>query len=652
MRNLVRAVLVAAAVLATAVGTATALAADDDGFKTTQSPMLVPATTVLFPEPANPSQAPQPGAVAGVQVEALITVGDPALSGGYRFESIPDGISFAPRGGDDDDDDDDNRGKRSVDVYVNHETSTVPFPFNSSAAPEVNQNDFDNSQLSLLRLDTRSHGVLNGRMVITSGENFHRFCSNYMATRKEGFDRNILFTNEEAQDWVRRTGTSWEIPGFAPGASGTEQTGVVVAYDPENGRKRVIYGMGRHNHENNVAIPGYRDLVVLSGDDTFFTTPVGTTTTGTPPVVRTYNTTAWSQLYSYIADDTNDLLRDRGDLWAFVSETPGYDDYFDVAPGDTTPIRGRFVKVPKEIARGKNSAGKELLSTDFPGMLPPPEGVTGPPPDGPQWVLDQWGNAANNTAGKDGKGVNVFRFVRVEDIAYDKRPGMSNVVYIADSGRGRRSQDTDAYPTAFASTNGRIWKMVLNKRDPKIVESLTVLVEGDDSPVSNSTAPLNAAELAFGEMRQPDNLETTRRGSLLVTEDPGSTQQFAASSTNRFRTTARLWRVNLASSNPDADKGVVAVVDQAADEGPTDVDGAGANQPPAVVKANLGSWESSGIVDASSVFGRGWFLVDVQAHSLWVAKADGPDVLANFPGPDFTYKREGGQLLLIRIPGA
>ncbi len=36
---------------------------------------------------------------------------------------------------------------------------------------------------------------------------------------------------------------------------------------------------------------------------------------------------------------------------------------------------------------------------------------------------------------------NVFDFVRVEDIAYDKRPGMGNVVYIVDSGRGRRATD-------------------------------------------------------------------------------------------------------------------------------------------------------------------------------------------------------------------
>jgi hypothetical protein len=65
----------------------------------------------------------------------------------------------------------------------------------------------------------------------------------------------------------------------------------------------------------------------------------------------------------------------------------------------------------------------------------------------------------------------------------------------------------------------------------------------------------------------------------------------------------------------------------------------------------MGAWEASGIVDVSSVFGPGAFLVTIQAHSLWVEKAAGDDNVAP-PGPDFTYKREGGQLLLLRIPGA
>ena len=61
---------------------------------------------------------------------------------------------------------------------------------------------------------------------------------------------------------------------------------------------------------------------------------------------------------------------------------------------------------------------------------------------------------------------NVFQFVRIEDIAYDKRPGTSNIVYIVDSGRGRTAAQTLDTPN-FRSTNGRVWKMVLDRKDPR-----------------------------------------------------------------------------------------------------------------------------------------------------------------------------------------
>ena len=220
---------------------------------------------------------------------------------------------------------------------------------------------------------------------------------------------------------------------------------------------------------------------------------------------------------------------------------------------------------------------------------------------------------------------NVFQFVRVEDIAYDKRPGMatsSTSSTPAEDGRAAQSLDTPN----FRSTNGRVWKMVLDPNDPTKVTSLTVFVEGDDNPVKT-----------LDEIHQPDNIETTATG-LLLTEDPGSSQQFPADRPIPNATTARLWYVPF-SGSPQ----VVAKVNQSADGGPTDVDRRG----PA---GNWGAWESTGIVDASAAFGPGAFLINIQAHTLWVEKAPGDD--NNGDGqPDFTYKREGGQLLLLKIPG-
>ncbi|HJS50125.1 MAG TPA: alkaline phosphatase PhoX [Gaiellaceae bacterium] len=624
MRRRKLAVLLAAMVAVGGAATGATTSGAQNQFGNTQDPMI----TVL--DPAKPTVA-------------ILTTGD-VMPGGYEFGSIPDGIAFRAR------------GQGRVDVLVNHETSTVPFPFNAPfggspvppAVNEANQNDFENSQVSQLVLNQDTGALLSAKYLISSNENFHRFCSSYLATAKEGFERPIYFANEEAQDWVNRRGTSWPGPTFiAPGTEGAEQTGVVVALDVQNGKRNVIYGMGRHNHENDVAVPGYQDdegLVVLSGDDTFFTTPL----------VAPYKT-AWSQLYSYIAPDTDALWSDEGDLWAFVSDDPDYDDYYDFAPGDTTAVSGHFIKVPKEVARGKKADGSELLSTNagYIGMQQPPShpAVIGPPPDGPQWVLDQWGNADMNSQDNVApmSGENVFRFVRLEDIAYDKRPGMENVIYMADSGRAARPS-VPVPPLANAlSTNGRIWKMVLNKDDPTIVDSLSILIEGED----HLTARDDLVG-AFHEIHQPDNIDTTTNGSLLVQEDPSSNNQYALPR-GLNETPARLWRIDLAAVNPDADGARVtaAEVNQALDETVGyDVDGP-QTDPPTIQPANLGNWESSGVIDVSSVFGPGAYLVTIQAHSLWIEKKDGPDAITT-PAPantgkDFTFKREGGQLALIYL---
>jgi len=587
MRVRKRAALLVGAVAALSVATATAAFAgdNDSGFQTAQPSMLTPV-------------------MSDVTATPLLTVGD-VLPSGYRYEAVPDGISVRTR------------GQGRVDLYVNHETSKVPFPYNTAAPTAANgQDDFDNSQVSHLILNQHSAGVLNGSFAIDKSSGYQRFCSNYLATEREGFDRDIFFTNEESPDYTLRQTNSWPPALDSPDQ---RENGVVIALDVRTGNHQPIYGMGRHNHENDVAIPGYGHPVVLSGDDTF--TSGALTGVEFPPGVTA---PAQSQLYSYIAPSADDLLNDGGDLWAFVSDNPGFDDYYDFTPGSSQTVSGHFIKVPKEIATGLKPDGTEVKAADFGFPAPPTNGswqrdlrsVTPLGIDGPQWVLEYWSDINN-----------VFHFVRVEDIAYDKRPGMGNVVYVADTGRG-----TAGPAQTGRSTNGRIWKMVLDPNDPTKVTSLSVLVEGDDNPVKT-----------LGEIHQPDNVETTASG-LLVTEDPGGSNQFPAGSSDPSATTARLWYVPF--SNPTATQ-VVAKVDQSADGGPTDVGPAPTTDPSL---GNWGAWESTGIVDASAAFGPGAFLINVQAHTLWIEKAPGDD--NNGDGqPDFTYKREGGQLLLLRIAG-
>ena len=488
--------------------------------------------------------------VNGTMVSPIISVGDTVA--GYTFEALPDGIAVAGT-----------NGRGTVDLLVNHETSRVPFP--------ATRADHVNAMLSEIRLTQRGAGVTRGDYVIPSAAGYQRFCSNFLAGPAEGFDRETLFTVEEARDIVLRQEDSWR-PGLTVDTPGAEQAGVVVAYDVHSGEYRSIYGMGRHNHENALAMRGYGKPVVLSGDDTF----------DAPS----------SQLYLYTAASDDDVWADKGTLWAFRSDVAAVNDYGDLASGQQ--VSGSFIEVPRTIATGKNADGTDVKAADV-GMSPPPAGS--PVPDGPQWVLEQWSNANN-----------VFQFIRIEDLAYDRNN--DRVLYFADTGEPRAVADPATTRLARGSSstrglypNGRIFKMTLGA-DPTKGAVLEILADFDTGGYNNAN-----------EVHNPDNVETTKN-AIYVTEDPGSH--------NKGATNARVWRIDLATKA----RSVIAEIDQSS--GP-----AGSTK---------GDWETSGIVDASVAFGPGAFLINVQAHG-WDVKMGEPA----FPGGPTPYQ-EQGQMLLMKVP--
>ena len=366
-----------------------------------------------------------------------------------------------------------------------------------------------------------------------------------MAGPAEGFETYTFFTGEESNDIL-------DVPAGAlygpdPALDDQRQAGYVVALNTDSGAFTQIAGMGRHNHENTVVIPGgWNQFALLSTDDTF--------------------TATTSQLYLYLANHESHIWQDKGSLWAFrVTRTDdgpvnpndpfnNANDYLDLQPGDDW--QGEFIRVPKKIARGQ---------TDLP----------------PQDALEQWSNEHN-----------VFQFIRLEDLAYDR--ANPRVVYVADTGASRVVPNPDTgrmhRPSGAAglADNGRIFKFVFNKNNPRKVDSFTVFADGDvpsGSPV-------------FVDFTSPDNIDTSAN-SLMVQEDADN---------------AKIWRYDLGSSAWS----VVATVN--------DPDG-----------------ESSGIVDASEWFGPGSWLLDVQGHGQNVAEQQQGNVL---------IKRESGQLLLMNIPGS
>jgi len=379
--------------------------------------------------------------VDGVTFTPLINSGESAF--GDEFAGLPDGIGAVPARG--------NQGY--VDFYVNHEESHVPF---------LGTADFNDSSVSRVRVDVASTSVMDMDIPLPASLGYIRFCSNFMAGPAEGFPHYTLLTNEESNDIL-------DVPagapyGADPALAPQRQAGYSVALDTVAGKVTTLAGAGRHNHENQVVVPGgWNGIYSLSGDDTF--------------------SAPSSQLYMFASPKWQTYVQGNGSLWAFrVTATEsgpvdasdafnGANDYLDMQPGDTWS--GEFIKVPDEVARG----------------------LTG---EAPQTALENWSNANN-----------VFQFVRIEDIDYD--PDSPRTVYFADTGTTRLIPDGNGRLARGPSgtgvdTNGRIFKMTLNADDPTVVDSFSILADADQlSPV----------------MRSPDNIDVGH-DSIMVQEDTSS----------------------------------------------------------------------------------------------------------------------------------
>jgi hypothetical protein len=459
---------------------------------------------------------------------AIISSGDEV--GDFFFEGIPDGLGAMP--GPD----------GTVEVFVNHEQSRVPFRGFA---------DFDWSSVSQVTLDENG-GVLQGTVALPDSAAFQRFCSSTMAGPAEGLESYLYLTGEEAPEAV-------EVPDGAPygpdpayAPDNLRQSGYAVVLDPATHEFTQVAGMGRHNHENAMVLPGgWDEIAILSGDDTF--------------------SAPSSQLYLYLADDEDAIWADTGSLWAFRVTHDGdgkvdaknpfneANDYGDIS-GDEH-LRGRFIRVPTKIAKGLTA-------------------------EEPQQALENWSNENN-----------VFQFIRVEDTAYDPNVGEGEnpVMYFTDTGSGSAVPNPDTGRLMGGGAGpygrGRVFRMEFASDNPKKVVDLSIVLDGNAA-----TNPISPA------MLNPDNLGISAN-SLMVQEDTSSGHN------------ARVLRYDLATG----DWSVVAAVNE------------------------LG-WESSGIIDASEFYGPGTWLLDVQAHSIFV---EGPTLIDGI-----NYKTEGGQLILLRVDGS
>ncbi|MCA8916257.1 MAG: choice-of-anchor I family protein [Planctomycetes bacterium] len=193
-----------------------------------------------------------------------------------------------------------------------------------------------------------------------------------------------------------------------------------------------------------------------------------------------------------------------------------------------------------------------------------------------------------------------FDFVRVEDGA--AHPGSAGTFFFTTTGNGAGAGNT-------INQLGRMYRLTFSTTNPATgAATLTCLLEGDrGDPVVN-----------------PDNIECNAAGQIMMCEDCNGEHRdnFLAGRDGG------VWLYDIATK----DCTLVAELNQLA--------------VPAGMRGTAGTWESSGIMDASSMFGTGRWLIDVQAHS--VSSSDASTLQGS--GTDLNVA-EGGQLLLLNLSG-
>lgn len=195
-------------------------------------------------------------------------------------------------------------------------------------------------------------------------------------------------------------------------------------------------------------------------------------------------------------------------------------------------------------------------------------------------------NAATLAAG-------AFGFARVEDGAFDKDD--PNRFYFVTTGQN-----------AVNNNLGRVYQLDLNPSDPTGAAALKLVVNADAVIKAGGDAPVS-----------PDNVDTSS-GWLMVQEDGTSPSRIEMGKKNRD---GSIWRFPIVP----AKGGLVASPDRIVELNPPGRDG---------VAVGPGVWETSGIIDTSTIFGPDTWLFDVQAH--------GPTV-----PPNAASQGEDGQLLLL-----
>jgi hypothetical protein len=199
----------------------------------------------------------------------------------------------------------------------------------------------------------------------------------------------------------------------------------------------------------------------------------------------------------------------------------------------------------------------------------------------------------------------VMQFIRVEDGAWDPRPGKSRDYYFITTGRITTSSTT--------WRPSRLWRLRFDDVDrPEAGGSIEMLLTNQFYAGAGTTPDADPNYQMF------DNITIDRLGRIVLQEDVGGNN--------------RLGRIYVYG----IDSGELV---QVAQHNPKFFGGTAATNPNFLTNDE----ESSGVIDVAHILGRGWFLLTVQNHKA-LADAElveGGQLLAMYIDPSIARKNHG-----------
>ncbi|HEY9615397.1 MAG TPA: alkaline phosphatase PhoX [Microcoleaceae cyanobacterium] len=269
----------------------------------------------------------------------------------------------------------------------------------------------------------------------------------------------------------------------------------------------------------------------------------------------------------------------QGKLYVWVADDPtSSTDEIEANPsqfnGTGHSLAGQFVEIDYYRPDLKNT--REDLNGD--GTIRATE-----------LAYDEQGYATQTKQDALARAVSNFQFSRPEDVSTNPADGTQ--VVLASTGRAELFGGVDTWGTTYL-----VDVDFAQLAQGAITAQLKILYDGDDAGAGQFSNPDQG-------LRNPDNVNWSSDGFIYIQEDRSTTPSTLFGGTSGEE--ASIWQLDPETG----DLTRIAQIDRSAiPTGQTD------SQP-----TDIGNWETSGILDVSSLFEQApgsLFLFDVQAHSL------------------------------------